>query len=157
MTRHNLQENLIWLIRTPPTFPESFPSPTSSSGSPPVLSQPDTTLTTSAQLQGAQHVRHAPSVDSSDAINRAVSSEFVRPSIPASALNGRGQDFMARLQPGPKSSHKPRLLSEHATKALKSTLAPEKTINTSSSNDGNYVATRKGRLLSASNEGICKC
>ncbi|KAL8758592.1 MAG: hypothetical protein Q9184_003885 [Pyrenodesmia sp. 2 TL-2023] len=40
------------------------------------------------------------------------SEEFVRPSLPANALQRRHLEAMGRLQSGPKSSTKPRLLSE---------------------------------------------
>lgn len=44
--------------------------------------------------------------------------EFVRPTLPASVLNTRAGNEMARLQSGPRSSNKPRLLSEHIPVAL---------------------------------------
>lgn len=55
----------------------------------------------------------------SNADSSAQQWEFVRPDLPASVLNAQSGYEMARLQSGPKSRNKPRLLSEHIPVALR--------------------------------------
>ena len=110
MTRHNLEQHLHWLLGSLPTEPLQpayAPLPTSSMED--VSSLP----------QEAERLKLDPIVEeASDANSSSRQREFVRPSLPASVLNTQGGHEMARLQSGPKSSNKPRLLSEHIPVAL---------------------------------------
>ena len=111
MTRHNLNQHLHWLLGSFPTEPRQpayAPAPTSSVEA--ALSLP----------QEVEHLALDTIVEEAD--SNANSSErlpeFVRPTLPASVLNAQGGHEMARLQSGPKSNNKPRLLSEHIPVAL---------------------------------------
>ena len=108
MTRHNLNEHLHWLLRTSPIEP-----PRPAYAPPPASSIEDVS-------SGAEHIILNTIFEEADS---NVSSsprrgDFVRPTSSASCLNLRGGHEMARLQSGPRSSNKPRLLSEHIPVAL---------------------------------------
>ena len=110
MTRHNLNQHLHWLLGSShiePPQPAHGPLPTSVADAlspPPEVEHPrlDSIV---EKVDG--HVNHS-----------AQQQEFVRPTQPASVLNRQAGNEMARLQSGPKSSNKPRLLSEHIPIAL---------------------------------------
>ena len=111
MTRHNLDEHLHWLLSSSPTEP-----PQPAYAPPPASSVEDV----SSLPQEVEHLilntifEEADSNVSSSPRQR----EFVGPTSPAGGLNFRGGHEMARLQSGPRSSNKPRLLSEHIPVAL---------------------------------------
>ena len=113
MTKHNLRENLKWLVRTSSKVPnlhftsseehtalENLQVPLDSQGNP-----------REQVPQAHAELRSAPI---GHATQQASDVEFLRPSLPASALSRRDRDAMARLQSEPKSSNKSRLLSEQA-------------------------------------------
>lgn len=111
MTKHNLNQHLHWLLGSLPSQPPrpvyARPPPLSignTSSLPPNLERLESD-TVFGEVDG--------NVDSS-----ARQPEFVRPTLPASVLNTRAGNEMARLQSGPRSSNKPRLLSEHIPVAL---------------------------------------
>ena len=111
MTRHNLNQHLHWLLGSLSTEP---PQPAYHRPLPPsveeALSLPQGFVRTGSQPNVG---KAGCNVDHS-----ARQPEFVRPSLPASVLNIQAANEMARLQSGPKSSNKPRLLSENIPVAL---------------------------------------
>ncbi len=111
MTRHNLNQHLHWLLGSSPAEPPQ-----------PAYVPPPTSSVENA-LSLSHEVDH-PGLDTIDEeVDRNVKStarqpDFLRPTLPASVLNTQGGPEMARLQSGPKSNNKPRLLSEHIPVAL---------------------------------------
>ena len=115
MTRHNLNEHLHWLFRYPPTEPPQ-----------PAYAPPPPSAENAFWLpQDIERSRLDTVDDEADGnVDSSVrQTEFVRPTVPASFLNTQAENEMARLQSGPKSSNKPRLLSERIPVALQ-TAAP---------------------------------
>lgn len=116
MTRHNLDQHLHWFLGSLPTEPPQpayTPPPTSSSEDAPSFPQAFERLgpaTIGAETNG-------------NVTSSARQPGFLRPTIPASVLNNQGGYEMARLQSGPKSSNKPRLLSEHIPVALQTPIS----------------------------------
>ena len=110
MTKHNLKQHLHWLLGSLPTEPPQpvYAPPTPSIGN--ALSLPP-----NLERLGSNSVvwEADGNVGSS-----ARQPEFVRPTLPASVLNTQAGNDMARLQSGPRSNNKPRLLSEHIPVAL---------------------------------------
>jgi len=105
MTKHNIRDHLNWLIKCGSSQP----------------SQPVYVNAAQSLLDDRPSLQKFGRADdySTDlrALQRDVGSlhsepQFARPSLPASILNAHGGNTMARLQSGPKSGHKPRLLSE---------------------------------------------
>lgn len=111
MTRHNLNQHLHWLLGSSLTEP---PQP---AYAPPLTSSVEDA---SSLPQEVEHLGLDTIVEeaNSNVHSSARQPEFVRPTLPASVLNTQGGHEMARLQSGPKSSNKPRLLSEHIPVAL---------------------------------------
>ena len=111
MTRHNLSQHLTWLISSNPLHPPqpifTPPSTATSSVSEPTLEGPPPLVFADPFSGGS-----LPQVTSKDVRGQEPQTEFTRPAVPASVLNTYGTETMARLQSGPRSSHKPRLLSE---------------------------------------------
>ena len=112
MTRHNLNQHLHWFLGSLPIDP---PQPAYT---------PPPTLSVEEALSLPQEVER-PGLDTiveetdSNASSSAQQRNFVRPALPASVLNAQSGHEMARLQSGPKSSNKPRLMSEHIPAVLK--------------------------------------
>ena len=113
MTRHNLSQHLTWLIGSNPLHPPqpifTPPSTATSSVSEPTLEGPPPPLVFADPLFGVSR----PQETSKDVPGQESQTEFTRPLVPASVLNTYGTETMARLQSGPRSGHKPRLLSEN--------------------------------------------
>ena len=112
MTKNNLSQHLTWLISSNPLHPPqpvfTPPSTATSSASEPTLEGPPPPLLFADPLSGVV----GPQVASKDVRGLDAQTQFTRPSVPASVLNTYGTEAMARLQSGPRSGHKPRLLSE---------------------------------------------
>ena len=112
MTRNNLSQHLTWLISSNPLHPPqpifTPPSTATSSASEPTLEGPSPPLLFADPLSEVV----GPQVASKDVRGQETQTQFTRPSVPASVLNTYGTEAMARLQSGPRSGHKPRLLSE---------------------------------------------
>lgn len=113
MTRHNLQSHLSWLLNSQHNVPGSATAiPPSASSTIAFGAEPYTLSQFPSQA--------AESIDSNGDLNSVSNGqcagkgeEFVRPSLPASALhNTQRLEAMGRLQSGSKSSAKPRLLSQ---------------------------------------------
>ena len=108
MTRNNLQDHLRWLCRThctiPPPPPASNLSTSTFGAETFALSQPATQTLDLSQVNGhatpAKNDSPEPKED-----------QFIRPSLPASVLNSRPPEAMARLQSASKSANRHRLLS----------------------------------------------
>ena len=111
MTRHNLSQHLTWLIGSNPLHPPqpifTPPSTATPSASEPTLEDPPPPLVIADSIPRLSR----PQVTFKDAPSQESKTEFTRPSVPASFLNTYGTEAMARLQSGPRSGHKPRLLS----------------------------------------------
>ena len=114
MTRHNLREHLSWLIVSTPSGPQQ-----------PAYAPPNVGATTGLELildtsspQLASSNPGTTSVENSARINdvqrHTQPHNFARPLVAASVLNAQDGNVMARLQSGPKASHKPRLLLSEA-------------------------------------------
>ena len=117
MTRHNLNQHLHWLLGSLPTAP---PQP---AFAPLIISSVEDA---SPSSQDVDHLESYLVVEDADGnVNSSARQpEFVRPTTPASVLNNRAGNEMARLQSGPKSSHKPRLLSERIPVTLQTPRFP---------------------------------
>lgn len=121
MTRHNLQSHLSWLLRTQYNVPGSPPGVPPSAGSsitlgaePFTLSQfPSQTIESIELDVGLNPNTNGQSTEGGK--------EFVRPSLPASALHTTCPDAMGRLQSGSKSNTKPRLLSQVLPEVVQTT------------------------------------
>ena len=115
MTSNNLSQHLTWLISSNPLHPPqpifTPPSTATSSASEPTLEGPPPPLLLADPLSGLI----GPQVASKDVSGQEAQTQFIRPSVPASVLNTYGTEAMARLQSGPRSGYKPRLLSESKT------------------------------------------
>ena len=112
MTKHNLNEHLHWLIGSSIAEPPE-----------PAYAPRYTTLFVTDALSlssGVEHTGLDSIVEETDGNTRSSlrQQEFVRPTLPASVLITEGEDEMARLQSGPKTSKKSRLLSERIPIAL---------------------------------------
>lgn len=107
MTKNNLRHHLDWILGSRPCFPldkGQFPHPTSSQSSPEVLPP-------------AESSAHTPTSDSNtDGRNNdtgpSVDFQFLRPALPSQIKRRADSGGMARLQSGPSSSKKSRLLSQ---------------------------------------------
>ena len=110
MTKHNLKVHLHWLIACLPTKP---PQPAYG----PLPPSVEDSLSPLQDIEGSGSDASVEKLDS-NVNNSAPQQKFARPSLPASVLNNQPGNEMARLQSGPKSSNKPRLLSEHIPVAL---------------------------------------
>lgn len=111
MTRHNLNEHLRWLLGSLPTEP-----PQPAYAPPPTPKVEDvSSLPQEIERLGLDTIFEEAD---SNVSSSARQPEFDRPTLPASVLNTKGGHEMARLQSGPRSSNKPRLLSEHIPVAL---------------------------------------
>ena len=111
MTKHNLNQHLRWLLgclAIEPLQPAYGPPP-------PLSVENALSLPQDIERFGPETVVEEAS---GNADSSARQSEFARPNLPASILNAQAENEMARLQSGPKSSNKPRLLSEHIPVAL---------------------------------------
>ena len=113
MTKHNLKQNLSWLLGTPTSFPSSYPTPSICDFSTPPTSQP---ITADEEVHPALALNVT---ESKNAGPKQADSEFLLPGLPASVLNDRERDDMARLQLAPKSNSKARLISEASTNPLR--------------------------------------
>ena len=112
MTKTNIKDHLAWLITCKSVRPPRSAHAPQTTGPPNLLEisldrqpssqRPVNTCDESAGVPAA----------AGDACTLHPEPEFLKPALPASASIHQAQDVMARLQSGPKSSHKPRLLSE---------------------------------------------
>ena len=109
MTRNNLTEHLSWLLKSVDS--DAAYSASTRALESVTLCEPSVgAVSTSSSCESAvlsARVSGEPRLSSFDA-----DQELARPNLPASLLRAQSRDDMARLQSGPKSSHKPRLLSE---------------------------------------------
>ncbi len=110
MTRNNLREHLSWLLESASRTVDHS-----------IIIRPFETVDLWKPIASSVSVSsHSESSVSSTAIPRSsVTSanadlEFAIPNLSASALRALAKDDMARLQSGPRSSYKSRLLSESA-------------------------------------------
>ena len=121
MTRNNLREHLTWLIGNGPSQPPQLeyapPSTGASSVLEAILEDPSPTLVSIGPVSDSTGIQ----VVFDNVLGQP---EFARPSVPASVLNAHEADAMARLQSGPKSNYKPRLLSERIPLSLQTPSAP---------------------------------
>ncbi len=124
MTRHNLSQHLTWLIGSNPLHPPqpifTPPSTATSSVSEPTLEGPPPPLVFADPSSGVI----GPEITSKNVRGQETQTEFTRPSVPASVLNTHGTGTMGRLQSGPRSGHKPRLLSENIPPSVQTPSMP---------------------------------
>lgn len=109
MTKHNLREHLSWLIgcgSLQPSQPAYAPPTTG------LASALGPSVDDQSPSQAAESVVEEPHFRQNDAGGPQAKPTFARPLLPASVLNAQSKDAMARLQSGPSSNNKPRMLSE---------------------------------------------
>lgn len=117
MTSHNLREHLQWLLVSKPFAPpQAIPTPhtqlASTQGVAEVLSE------ASIQVLSSTAPGLIPTAESGNASETERKPEFVRPAIPNRSNSSTGLEDMARLQSGPRSTNKPRLLSHASSDPL---------------------------------------
>ena len=111
MTFHNLSAHLSWLLGTKPFAILPTPRSPQGSGTPEWAEKPDTQSASPVLDQRKSPVDQVvASGHGADLGPR--NPEFARPALPARLVSGGEINSMARLQSGPKSSTKPRLLSQ---------------------------------------------
>lgn len=109
MTKHNLREHLSWLIgcgSLQPSQPAYAPPTTG------LASALGPSVDDQSPPQAVEIVLEEAHFRQDDAGGSQAKPTFARPLLPASALNVQSKDAMARLQSGPSSNNKPRMLSE---------------------------------------------
>jgi hypothetical protein len=126
MTKHNLREHLSWLIGCGSLHPSQPAYTLSTTGLANALGPLADDQIASQAIERAIEQPHA--LQKNADISQATPL-FARPLLPASVLNAQRKDAMARLQSGPSSNNKPRMLSEaipslHHTPNTSSARAP---------------------------------
>ena len=129
MTKNNLKNHLDWFLGSKSQVPRHTGELASSAGSPVLRGALSITAHTSELKVG----------ESSNAVLPDQEFEFVRPAIPDRISRNTGFVQMARLQSGPKSTTKPRLLS-HTTPTNVQSSTPYSTHTSSSSLRDQYSA-----------------
>ena len=110
MTKHNLREHLNWFLdfkpfAPPPAVPTVLRDTTFSQGSGIIIAR---------EIQPQEIRPPTPGslgLEGNDAVETASRLEVVRPAVPTRTINTREFAAMARLQSGPRSGNKARLLS----------------------------------------------
>jgi len=115
MTKHNLREHLSWLIGCGSLQPSQLAYAPPSAG---LASAFGSFLEDQSPSQGLESVLEEPNIVPNDVGGYQVEPTFARPLLPASVLNAQSKDAMARLQCGPRSNNKPRMLSENIPLSL---------------------------------------
>ena len=132
MTRHNLREHLTWLLRS------------ENANSPPADLTPLQTNIASSTPTGADdnspqntldHNIVAADVEAENVAEARRLPEFVRPSLPARSGNCEAVGDMAKLQTGPRSATKSRLLSQASPTPLETSTLRAKLGNSTSLKD----------------------
>ena len=123
MTKHNLEDHLGWLVKSKPTFPSYL----ASAGAETYVEAPSVSETVNTFQPRSANPPSASALltkESGDGNHQSEASKigFLRPTTPASFLNGGSRDAMARLQSGPKTNNKPRLLSEQLSTSVQPSL-----------------------------------
>lgn len=117
MTSHNLREHLHWLLVSKPFAPpEGIPTPHIQSAS----TQGGAEILDTAPVQVSSSTPPEPigPAESGNAAGPGRNPEFIRPAIPNRSNSSTGLEDMARLQSGPRSTNKPRLLSHASSDPL---------------------------------------
>ena len=117
MTSHNLREHLHWLLVSKPFAPpEPLPTPhtqlASTQGAAEILDEASVRVSSST---APEILRTA---ESGNVAESGRKPDFIRPAIPNRSNSSTGLGDMARLQSGPRSTHKPRLLSHASSDPL---------------------------------------
>ena len=112
MTRHNLNEQLHWLLSCLPSEPPQTVY------APPTLLSADDAFPLPQDIERSRLDIVVDKADGNVDSSTQQTEEFLRPTVPASLLNTQTGNDMARLQSGPKKNNKPRLLSERIPVAL---------------------------------------
>lgn len=127
MTRHNLQGHLSWLLVTAHNVPASAPAIPPSVASAITLGAEPYSLSQFRSQPAEGAGSHETLTSGTNGRRFQESEEFIRPSLPASALQRKHLEAMGRLQSGPKASTKPRLLSERLPEVAQSHKQPNQT------------------------------
>lgn len=152
MTKHNLREHLSWLIGRgshQPSQPAYAPPTTglaSALGSP--VDDQSLSQAVESVVEEAQFLQN-------DAGDSQAKPTFARPLLPASVLNAQSKDAMARLQSGPSSNNKPRMLSETTLSLHTPTTSTARAPGTSLKDQ--YNAQWTPRATSECQVGIPRC
>lgn len=120
MTKNNLREHLGWLIECGSCQPsQSARTPPSAE----LASALGPLLENQSPPQASESILEKSTGVPNHAGDSQVDPVFARPALPASVLNAQSKDEMARLQSGPKSNNKPRMLSERIPLSLQTPVA----------------------------------
>ena len=136
MTRHNLKDHLTWLLGSEtaaPPLEEPPPRQTRLGSSTTVEEDPD------LPERLLDRIIVTADVDSKHVAETSRLPEIVRPTIPARSGDFAASGEMARLQTGPRSATKSRLLSQ-ASPAISKTLTPRANHSNSASLKDQYSA-----------------
>ena len=136
MTRHNLKEHLTWLLGSETAFPPP--------GDPSLLQSLSAASITVEEGSNSPEGLLDRTIATADVDFRNVAEprrlpEFVRPSLPAHSGDLNASEDMARLQTGPRSATKSRLLSQ-ASPDLSKTPTPHAIPSNSASLKDQYSA-----------------
>ena len=134
MTKNNLNEHLSWLLQSASTTVDNSTSVRSFGVA--ELCQPivgSVLLSSKDETFGSSRPTPARPV----VTNLGADHTFAKPNLPASALRALEKDDMARLQSGPKSNNKSRLLSETGV-APRQTTTPSASVGQSNSLSSQY-------------------
>lgn len=132
MTKNNLREHLGWLIECGPCQPsQSIRTPPSAE----LAIALGPYLETQSLPQVSESIVEESTGVPSHVGDSQVDKIFARPALPASVLNAQSKDEMARLQSGPKSNNKPRMLSERIPLSLQTPVAASAPIPSTSLKD----------------------
>ena len=129
MTKHNLKDHLNWLVKSTPRFPSNPPAAIVETRFGAASFLEPTPAVRSPKPQETQPVLPTEGPVNGNPRGGAEDTKFLRPSIPASVLNGNVGDAlsMARLQSGTKSSNKPQLLCERLPTSVQPPLPAKQT------------------------------
>lgn len=117
MTSHNLREHLQWLLVSKPFAPpEAITTPHTQLAS--TQGAAETAVEASVQVLPSSAPELVWTAESGNAAESARKPEFIRPAIPNRSNCSTGLEDMARLQSGPRSTNKPRLLSHASSDPL---------------------------------------
>ena len=135
MTRHNLREQLNWILSTNASLPLQ-----SSQSAAPFLSQSPTIEAPTIQHNDASVVEPEFEITNGSDASEGGRYQFLCPAIPSRGQKRPPSNEMARLQSGPKSGTKSRLLSQAPPSEMRTPLSQVPQVIGSSLRDQYHAA-----------------